>query len=380
MTGPEDFDEIARDMKPADVSGRRPGGMLKWMVVGIVVLFAMVFIWAKFFTSSTDQISKTRAEGPAKKAEAMRDPGVKTDSAAYADAVNKASDRKADEAQKTGGDALPRLVAMAPAQEAPAPPIPAPAVAKPAAPAPVAVSAPRQAQAPAGYGNDKAVDVTKWLLPLSPAPGKVVETKEAAAKAKAPSKDEPVAASRDEARSRPVRPGLEPGTVLYAVVDIGVNSDQEGTPVVAHVLSGPFEGATVMGGFKRSSERLVVQFNKIVAKGVQAEFSGYAVDPKTQSPGVASSVDTHFLERWGGLVASSFISGLGSAVATGGTSIIYGGTTAPTVSTTNHTLSDQMLMAAGKVGDKASQQFANNFNIPPTVTLDPGQPIGILVL
>ena len=41
---------------------------------------------------------------------------------------------------------------------------------------------------------------------------------------------------------------------------------------------------------------------------------------------------------------------------------------------------DQAWIAAGKVGEKAGKIFEKNFDRPPTVYLESGTPVGILVL
>ena len=41
---------------------------------------------------------------------------------------------------------------------------------------------------------------------------------------------------------------------------------------------------------------------------------------------------------------------------------------------------DQAWIAAGKVGEKAGKIFERNFDRPPTVRLESGTPVGVLVM
>ena len=100
---------------------------------------------------------------------------------------------------------------------------------------------------------------------------------------------------------------LKPGDLLYAIVDVGVNSDVP-SAVLATVTSGEYRNARLMGGFQRHDERLVLAFNRaVLPSGETVQLEAYAVDPSTSEASVASSVDTHFFSRWGGLVASAFL-------------------------------------------------------------------------
>lgn len=212
-------------------------------------------------------------------------------------------------------------------------------------------------------------------------PGQLVMAKEAEVVAT------PLPAA-DSTTSSPVSTGgqtekapITAGEMLYAVLDVGANSDQPGTPVMARVVLGPWNGAKFIGGFTTGNEKLVLQFNRMIYRGKTYTVSGYAIDPQTLTPGVSSSVDTHFLERWGGLIAASFLEGFGRAVERSGTTYNYGSYGGnDTVAVPEYNLNEELWIAAGEVGKKASDIFANNFNRPPTVSLDPGTQVGILIL
>lgn len=176
---------------------------------------------------------------------------------------------------------------------------------------------------------------------------------------------------------------LKPGDLLYAIMDVGVNSDVP-SAVLATVTSGAYRNARLMGGFQRHDERLVLAFNRaVLPSGETVQLEAYAVDPSTSEASVASSVNTHFFSRWGGLIASAFLEGLGSAKRySGAQSTIYGsgGDTTDQMVWNTYSVEDQAWIAAGKVGEKAGKIFEKGFDRPPTVRLESGTPVGVLIV
>lgn len=173
---------------------------------------------------------------------------------------------------------------------------------------------------------------------------------------------------------------LEPGTVIYSQNDLLVNSDAEGTPVIATVVVGPIKGAKFFGSFKRQSESLIIQFNQFFYKDQTIPIKAYAVDPDTASVGVASSVDTHWLERWGGLIAASAAKGWAGAVQESQSTVTETSSGSVLAGHPEYSVTDQAIIASGEVGSKLAEKFDKNFDMPPTVILDPQQAIGILII
>ncbi len=182
----------------------------------------------------------------------------------------------------------------------------------------------------------------------------------------------------------PVAPvAIRAGDLLYGIIDISVNSDVP-SAVLATITSGKYRNARIMGTFQRHDERLVLAFNRIIpSDGDPVQIEAYAVDPGTSEASVASSVDTHFFSRWGGLIASAFLEGLGTAKRySGSQSTIYGynGETSDQMVWNTYSVGDQAWIAAGKVGEKAGKIFERGFDRPPTVRLESGTPVGILIV
>jgi type IV secretory pathway VirB10-like protein len=259
---------------------------------------------------------------------------------------------------------------------------------KPATPPPPpAVAPPRvaQVQAPRNDALLKRMmeDLTALdakLSAVSAGEGKIAYLYDFSKEARAAPVEKPIPAS--ETPAAPVM-GVKPGDMLYAVVETGVNSDVPAA-IMATVAVGPFKNARLLGKFQRFEERLVLAFSRaILPSGEDLQLEAYAVDPATSEASVATSVDTHFFSRWGGLIAASFLEGLGTAKRySGAQSTMYGNAAgvADEMVWSTYSLQDQAWIAAGKVGEKASRIFERGFDRPPTVYLEQGTPVGVLIL
>lgn len=187
------------------------------------------------------------------------------------------------------------------------------------------------------------------------------------------------------ATGAPVAPGssIKLGTIFYATIDTALNSAHPG-PAMATVLSGHYAGARLLGGFSDVNNRLVVKFSTFVpVKGTPFGITAYAVNPNTSATSVATSVNHHYLSRWGGLIAASFLQGFGQAVANSGSTTVSsvgtGGGTSLTYRPT-YNLSAETWQALGQVGQTAGNVMQQNFNQPATVRVSVGTNIGVLII
>lgn len=277
-----------------------------------------------------------------------------------------------------GRQAQPRPL-LTPTREAPAQ--------APQQPAPVSPGLPKPAR-PAKTNDDlrkrmleEMNSMEARLAALTSTQGAIVYQYDFAAAEKEPQRSEEASASQPE--TQPAAIPLQPGDMLYAVVDTAVNSDVP-SAVMATVSTGKLRKTRFIGKFQRLDERLVLTFTRaVLPDGSSVGIEAYAVDPETTEVSVASSVDTHFLERWGGLIAASFLEGFGEAKRySGAESTVYGNYngTSDQMVWNDYSLEDQAWIAAGKVGQRAGRVFEQGFNRPPTVRLASGCPIGVLVL
>jgi intracellular multiplication protein IcmE len=151
----------------------------------------------------------------------------------------------------------------------------------------------------------------------------------------------------------------------------------------------------LLGSFTSGKESLAIHYITLVDPvGNDYAVTAYAVSPDTDKAAIATNVDNHMLERWGGLTAAAFLKGFGQATLLSGTQSVggplvnqgigqsanpgyYGGyiTQAP-----QYDLMQKGAVAMGEVGNQAAQQLSKNFNQPPTVTLAAGAPLGILFI
>ncbi|MCK4608447.1 MAG: DotG/IcmE/VirB10 family protein, partial [Gammaproteobacteria bacterium] len=173
-----------------------------------------------------------------------------------------------------------------------------------------------------------------------------------------------------------------PGSIVFAVLDTGINSDEK-SPVMATITQGPLKGSKVLGTFKRQDQKVVLSFNVLSVPYLDhsVKFNAYGIDPEIGRIALASSVDNHYLYRYGTLFASSFLSGIGDAVKISNsdtTSTVLG----IPVTTYSGGLSGAQatLVALGDVGDKFSDVLEKDFDTPPTVRVKAGSGIGLLLM
>ena len=173
------------------------------------------------------------------------------------------------------------------------------------------------------------------------------------------------------------------GDVLFAVIDTAINSDQPNTPVLARIVTGPYRNAKLLGTFTREEDKLVIKFNTLALKNRPSSIpiNAYAIDQRTAQTAMATNVDHHYLMRYGSLFAASFLQGFGTYFSN------YQAYQCPSNSIcintdTNHLnpVSEAMYSGLGQIGTSLSDSVIKNFNKPPTVTLDQGSPIGVLIM
>jgi hypothetical protein len=172
---------------------------------------------------------------------------------------------------------------------------------------------------------------------------------------------------------------VAPGDIVYARNELLLNSDSGG-PAQATIVSGSYQGSKVLGGFEKKGDYLRVEFNRLVtSEGEEYSIEAYAIDPDVPSSAVRTDIDRHMLQRWGGLMAASFLAGFGEAVSESGSSVsVSDGST--TKAYPEMDMTQQLWTAGGKVGEELANIFRKKFERPATVTLRPGQNLGILFI
>lgn len=176
------------------------------------------------------------------------------------------------------------------------------------------------------------------------------------------------------------------GTVIPAELLTPVNSDAPG-PVLAEITSGPLAGARVLGSFSTQRDAVVLKFNTISMPGYDHSFkvNVFAVNADTLSPGLATDVNHHYLQRFGLLAAAAFISGYGQAESQQGNTVITSPLGGATVVQGRLSSKQIALSALGNVGQQVGntvQQQASQ--IRDTVKVQDkhgnGVPVGLLFM
>lgn len=180
---------------------------------------------------------------------------------------------------------------------------------------------------------------------------------------------------------------IKAGDIEFAVLDTALSSDQPGTPVLAHIVTGKFNGARLMGTFSTEGDKLVVRFTMMSMPQWPSTIAinAYAIDARTGHNALASNVDHHYLVRYGSLIAAAFLQGFGNAYNTASTNTTGGCAGSPVCISTYTpppapTARNASYQALGQVGTNLSAQMGAVFNTPPTITLDQGTGIGILFM
>jgi type IV secretory pathway VirB10-like protein len=181
-------------------------------------------------------------------------------------------------------------------------------------------------------------------------------------------------------------PVIKAGSILFATLDTAVNSDYPDSPVLATIVAGPLKGAKLLGKIVTAKsvsgqlDRVSLNFTimNLDAWPKSKNVTAYAIDPDTARVVLASSVNYHYMQRYGAIMATSFLQGYATSITNAGTSTtgIFG------TSTTHPSLGpgQKIAVGLGQIGQNLGQVTQNYVNIPPTVRVDSGVGLGILFM
>ncbi|WP_162902422.1 DotG/IcmE/VirB10 family protein [Facilibium subflavum] len=189
--------------------------------------------------------------------------------------------------------------------------------------------------------------------------------------------------SNGNARKGDAKVLFKAGDILFGVIDTALNSDQPSTPVLASIVTGPYRGAKLLGSFTREDEKLVIKFNTLALKDKSQSISinAFAVNQKTAQTALATDVDHHYLLRYGSLFAASFLQGFGTYFSDNQYQCPAGAYICINTQKGDlKPLSEAAYSGLGQIGSALSSNMASQFNRAPTVTLDQGSPIGVLIM
>ncbi len=179
----------------------------------------------------------------------------------------------------------------------------------------------------------------------------------------------------------PAKVILPAGAIEYSQLLIEANSDIPG-PIVAMIVSGPFNGSRVLGTFQRSEKYLVLQFRTLInKKGVSIPIDAYALDPDTTLTGMATDVDNRYWERIILPAAADFVEGVAEAYSEkqGTTTIVTGDVVVQDEPTIDYP--EQVAAGLEKAGERVGEILEEEGdNTQPLVRVRAGTPMGILFM
>lgn len=179
---------------------------------------------------------------------------------------------------------------------------------------------------------------------------------------------------------------IKGGSVIFGVLDTAINSDYPDSPIMVTIVEGKFKGAKLLGkivttkGVTGQMDRVSLNFTLMNddAWPKSRSVTAYAIDPDTARTVMASTVDYHYMQRYGAMMATAFLQGYSSSITNAGTSTtgIFGtSTTHPELSPSN-----KIMVGLGQVGQSLGAATQNYINRPPTVRVDSGVSLGILFM
>lgn len=168
------------------------------------------------------------------------------------------------------------------------------------------------------------------------------------------------------------------GNIAYAQLLNDLNSDVKG-PVLAQVLSGPFEGARAIGEFARQDEYLTLTFKRLVKDGVTYSVNGIALDENTTLAANQTDVDHHYFQRIILPAAAQFLTGYTQAAAqTTQTATPVGDSTEVTSPAPD--TRQELMQGATQAASNISSILTQDQGRPITVYVARGTTLGILFI
>ncbi len=168
------------------------------------------------------------------------------------------------------------------------------------------------------------------------------------------------------------------GTIEYAQLILEANTDAPG-PVLAQIMSGPLNGAKILGSFTSTDNYLTLNFSTIVIDGIDYSVQAVAIDPGTTLPGVITEIDRRYFKRIILPMAAEFVTGLTEAISESGSTSVYVSDSTVTSSTTDKNSDQEVASGISKAGEKFGDILDEEADkTKPMLRVASGTPIGVL--
>lgn len=172
---------------------------------------------------------------------------------------------------------------------------------------------------------------------------------------------------------------ISAGSVLYGETLNAADSDNP-APIVVEVSQGSSKGLRLVGRGTATAhgDGFTIEFDTLVnLDGAMQPVSAIGLDGYDGGLAVASGKDLRIFERYGPVLASSFIAGFArSAARTGSTTVVANGTAI--MANEKPTSKKHLYSALGEAGGHLATDLAANAPKGPKIMLEAGHPIGIL--
>jgi len=175
---------------------------------------------------------------------------------------------------------------------------------------------------------------------------------------------------------------IKAGTVMFAILDTGINSDEK-SPIMATIVDGDLKGSKLLGDFDRADKRVIIKFNLLNKPDLNRSISinAVAIDPNTARTAMATDVDNHYMLKYGASFAASFMGGIGQAFQDSGNNVQIDTSTGENVNFNASTnIAKAAVIGLGQAGNKLANQLQPLAQTPPTVMVKSGSGIGILIM
>lgn len=188
------------------------------------------------------------------------------------------------------------------------------------------------------------------------------------------------AAAQQVASQQVVNIILPAGSVEYGQTLIDANTDAE-APVLARIVTGPFRGSRMIGEFEEEDEYLVIRFDTVIINGLNHSIDVLALDPEQASPALVTEIDRKYFRRIVLPAAASFVQGLGSGIASAGSTSVDTGSGSTSTTEDDLDIRQEFFtgieLAAGKVAEVLSEEASD---VEPSIRVEAGTPVALLFL
>lgn len=165
---------------------------------------------------------------------------------------------------------------------------------------------------------------------------------------------------------------------------LSFTASNKGSPaVLAEIISGPYQGARLLGSLQASDEGLIILFNRmsIPSKGVSFTISGLAIDMETARSTVFTKHKSYFWTRLFYSLGLGMIQGTADAIAAVGETVVDSGLGGSTVARDEPSVEDAVAAGVAQAAQTLGQQVQSKMSqLTDLYEFDANTPLAIVML